>query len=74
VAAAVTLLALLGTEGKNTDLGAHLFGFLAGVALGLATEYVISRYGQPDRSLNALLALLSGIIVATCWMIAVNSG
>jgi len=37
VAAALALLALLGTEGKNTDLGAHLFGFVYGNFLGLIT-------------------------------------
>ena len=41
VAAALALLALLGTEGKNTDLGAHLFGFVFGIGLGLAAEYLV---------------------------------
>jgi membrane associated rhomboid family serine protease len=74
VAAALTLLVLLGTEGKNTDIGAHLFGFLTGIALGLVTESVIARYGLPGRSMNALLAMLSGVIVVTCWLVAVAAG
>ena len=74
VAAALGLLALLGTEGKHTDLGAHLFGFLAGIALGLLTESLIGRFGQPGRTLNLLLALLSGVIVVSAWMIAAAVG
>ncbi|MDA8429156.1 MAG: rhomboid family intramembrane serine protease [Geobacteraceae bacterium] len=74
VASALALLSFLGTEGKNADLGAHLFGFLAGVVIGLITEILISRYGQPSRWLNALLALLGGIIVVTAWMMALASG
>lgn len=71
VAAALALLALLGTEGKNTDLGAHLFGFIYGGCLGLITEYLINRYGRPGRILNALLALSSIIIVLAAWCAAV---
>lgn len=33
--AGLALLALLGTEGARTDLGAHFFGFLAGICGGL---------------------------------------
>lgn len=69
-AAALALLALLGTEGKNTDLGAHLFGFLFGVGLGVATEHLIARNGRPGRKLNGLLALISGLIVTLAWCAA----
>lgn len=72
-AAALSLLALLGTEGKNTDLGAHLFGFICGGGLGLVTEYCIARYGQPGRVLNVLLAILTAVIVLTCWMLALTA-
>lgn len=74
VASALALLSILGTEGKNTDLGAHLFGFLAGVVVGLLTEILINRYGQPGRRLNALLAFLSSLIVLAAWMMALASG
>jgi len=74
VASALALLALLGTEGKNTDLGAHLFGFLFGVGLGLMTEYLLGRYGRPGRLLNALLALLSAVVVVAAWWAALEFG
>lgn len=72
-AAALALLALLGTEGENTDLGAHLFGFLFGVGLGMVVEFLIARKGRPGARLNALLAMLSGLIVLLAWYAALVS-
>jgi membrane associated rhomboid family serine protease len=74
VAAALALLALLGTEGKNTDLGAHLFGFVFGLVLGLSAEYLVGRYGRPGRALNALLALACCAVVAAAWWAALVYG
>jgi len=71
VAAALALLAILGTEGKNTDIGAHLFGFVYGSFLGLIAEYLIVRRGAPGPVLNALLALLSIAVVAAAWWLAI---
>jgi rhomboid protease GluP len=36
LAAGVALLADLGTGGERTDLGAHVFGFMVGLAVGAA--------------------------------------
>ncbi len=66
-AAALALLALLGTEGKQTDLGAHLFGFISGLVLGLGAEYLVKRNGRPSRRLNFLLALLGILVVIWAW-------
>ncbi len=74
IAAALGLLALLGTEGKNTDLGAHLFGFVFGMALGLAAEYLVGKYGRPGRGLNTLLALACALLVVSAWLAAVSTG
>ena len=74
VAAGAALLALLGTEGKNTDLGAHLFGFGSGVFFGIATEYLVGKYGRPGAVLNMLLALLSGALVIAAWWGAIVFG
>lgn len=74
VAAALALLALLGTEGKRTDLGAHLFGFIYGVFLGLITEYLVARYGRPGRILNAILALADAAVVVAAWWTALAWG
>jgi len=74
IAAALALLAILGTEGKNTDLGAHLFGFVFGVVLGVPAEKAEGRYGRPGRRLNALLALLCGVVVVSAWWWALLCG
>lgn len=73
-AAALALLTLLGTEGENTDLGAHLFGFFAGAGLGVATELLLVRWGRPGRLLNGLLALFSGLVVFLAWRAALFTG
>jgi membrane associated rhomboid family serine protease len=74
VAAALALLVLLGSEGKNVDLGAHLFGFFCGFGLGLASEYMVGRYGIPGRFLNLLLAAASSLLVGGAWWAAVTLG
>lgn len=73
-AAALALLAELGTAGEHTDLGAHLFGFLSGLLLGFATEYLIARKGRPGHRVNALLALFSAVVVAAAWCRALSFG
>lgn len=72
-AAALALLAILGTEGKQTDLGAHLFGFVAGVVLGLGAEHLVGRNGRPGWRLNLLLAALAVLIVCTAWWAALGA-
>lgn len=72
VAAALALLVLVGSEGKNTDVGAHFFGLLAGLLLGLLTEAVVTRYGYPGRYLSFLLAVFSILLVITAWWYALQ--
>lgn len=71
VAAALALLALLGTEGKNTDLGAHLFGFFFGMVFGLFAEHLMGKHGRPGLLLNAMLALSCIIVMVMAWWVAV---
>lgn len=74
IASSLALLAILGTEGKNTDLGAHLFGFVFGAMLGAIAEKVEGRYGRPGRRLNTLLALFCGVVVVSAWWCALFCG
>ena len=74
VASGLALLAILGTEGKQTDLGAHLFGFASGVLLGIAAEYLVGKQGRPGAVLNTLLAVLSGAVVVAAWWAAIEFG
>jgi membrane associated rhomboid family serine protease len=70
LAGAMALLAALGTEGERTDLGAHLFGCLSGVCIGIVTAWLVERYGQPSRAFSAFLALLSATVVIAAWWLA----
>jgi len=72
-AAALALLALLGTEGEQTDLGAHLFGFAAGIALGLPTGFLLDRHGRPTPRINAVLAVANLGLVSAAWWAALHS-
>lgn len=71
VAAGLALLAALGTAGEHTDLGAHLFGFLAGILFGAVAEYLVGRFGRPGPALNALLAAASAMVVVCAWWVAI---
>lgn len=73
VAASLGLLALLGA-GEDTDLGAHFFGFGAGLFLGLAAGAATARFGRPgqraDRILYALALLLPIAAWGAAWLAA----
>ena len=71
IAAALSLLVLLGTEGEKTDLGAHLFGFLFGVLFGLVAELLVGWFGRPKRVVNALLATAAASVVVYAWWLAI---
>lgn len=63
------LMAYLGFGGGNTDIGAHIFGFIAGVAGG----WWLSRkdkawFGDEARQMNAFK--LTGAILAGSWLLA----
>ena len=74
VAAGLALLAILGSEGKETDLGAHLFGFISGSLAGAAAEYLVAQRGRPGPLLNAVLAVISLLAVTASWWMAVTAG
>lgn len=74
LASALALLALLGSEGENTDLGAHLFGLGVGLVLGVPTGWLLGRRGLPSARLSALLALVSVLLVGGAWWLALGQG
>jgi rhomboid protease GluP len=67
VAASLVLLALLGT-GPNADLLAHIFGLLAGGAVGLLGALTI-RW-MPPASVQWLLVAAAGAAVYAAWRLA----
>ena len=73
IAAALGLLAFLGTGGENTDLGAHLFGFVSGLLLGLAAGYLLQRGVRPGRLAKGSAALAGSATVIAAWWVALFS-
>lgn len=71
VIAGIGLLAFTGTGGENTDIGAHLLGFVVGLGGGV----VVGRLGLPNagRSQNRAAFAAVGLVVAA-WSSAVMLG
>jgi len=71
VAAALALLASLGTAGENTDIGAHFFGLVAGGLLGLPAGLWAVRHGYPNEDwgerLNRLFGAVAALLLAGAW-------
>jgi len=70
VAAALGLLALLGAGGENTDIGAHLFGFIFGIGLGVLTGRLLTERNPSNNRLHRALLLFVLGIVPLCWWLA----
>jgi rhomboid protease GluP len=67
LAAGLALLGLLGT-GEGSDLGAHLFGFLAGAALGGGLGLL--PYAPPPAPVQTALGVAAALAVVACWLVA----
>ncbi|MDW8251066.1 MAG: rhomboid family intramembrane serine protease [Myxococcales bacterium] len=67
----VALLGLLGTSGTNTDVYAHLFGFLAGLMVGGGAGLVVRRREGPLPDwLQVGLASVAAVLVLGAWALA----
>ncbi len=71
--AGCALLALLGTSGEQTDLGAHLFGFISGIICAvIALKITIPDFIR--ARLNTLLSLVTAVMLLGAWALAQFSG
>lgn len=69
IIAGIGLLAFTGTGGENTDIGAHLLGFLSGFGAGAG----IAAVGVPrTRRMQLLCAALALALVAGSWALALS--
>jgi len=66
------LLAFLGSEGVQTDLGAHLFGFACGLASGILLGRTDVSAPNSRPSFQPLLFSVSLISILLCWMLALR--
>jgi len=70
VAAALALLAMLGTGGERVDVLAHLFGFLFGSVLGLLFAFVAPS--QPERLVQWGCGSAALAVLIYCWILALS--
>jgi rhomboid protease GluP len=60
--AGIALLAFTGTAGESTDLGAHLFGFVTGLMLGLLATRLAERLRRGTQ------LVLTAVCLASCFL------
>jgi membrane associated rhomboid family serine protease len=72
IVAGLGLLAFTGTAGENTDLGAHLFGFLVGIGAGLALARASAEWLGSER-VQGFAAALAAAVVLAAWTAALLS-
>jgi membrane associated rhomboid family serine protease len=70
VAAGLAILAMLGTAGARVDLWAHLFGLLAGGALGIPVGLALPR--PPEPLIQRILGGAALMAVLYCWALALH--
>lgn len=74
VAAGAALLAMLGTEGENTDYTAHVCGLLCGLVLGAGEAWRLKRGWPALPQVPAALLTLLLPVLAWCWAFASARG
>jgi rhomboid protease GluP len=70
VAAALALLAMLGTTGERVDIWAHLLGLVFGTILGSLTAVVAPR--SPGPLFQAACGSAAAATLLYCWIIALR--
>jgi rhomboid protease GluP len=70
VAAALALLAILGTGGQRVDILAHLFGFLLGGVLGILFAFVAPD--PPGQGVQWLCGFTVLALLIYCWTLALG--
>ncbi|MEM9334636.1 MAG: rhomboid family intramembrane serine protease [Pseudomonadota bacterium] len=71
IVAGLALLTYTGTGGPNTDIGAHLMGFVAGFGAGVLLANRRSRLGSPDLQRGAGALAIGAIAIA--WVLALST-
>ncbi len=66
------LLAMLGSTGVRTDLGAHLFGLLAGIVTGIGSGLLPLNKIRKSSFIQTGCLLASIFIVLSCWNLALS--
>jgi len=69
IVAGLGLLAFTGTAGENTDLGAHLFGFVAGFGGGLGLARFARTAWLTSAAVQRTAAGLAVLLVVAAWTV-----
>ena len=59
-------------ESGAVDLAGHLFGFTAGVLLGLAAGWGVDRRGRPGPAAQTALGLFALALLLAAWGLAIR--
>ncbi len=70
--ASAALLAMLGSAGERTDLGAHLFGLLCGLLTGKILSLPLIKMLRPSLVFQITLFSVSLGLVAISWILALR--
>lgn len=73
-AAGLGLLSFLGSGGDNTDLGAHVFGFISGLVIGFGFRLFPGVNEHTWRKLNRLFGGMTLGVVLVAWAVALICG
>lgn len=74
--AGIMLLGFLGMGGDDpfqrapTDVGAHVFGFMAGIPIGALAGWLVRRHGPPHGRYSLLFGALAAGIMVLAWRLA----
>ncbi|MCP4339987.1 MAG: rhomboid family intramembrane serine protease [Desulfobulbaceae bacterium] len=68
--AGIGLLAMLGSEGERTDLGAHLFGLASGLFYGILLQRTDLDLLGRKQGLQLTLFVFSLVLIILCWLLA----
>jgi len=72
--AGLALLAMIGSGGERTDLGAHLFGFLAGLAIGFVSPGHFLHSHRKTRPMGTHISTVIAIVIPlVAWGFALGS-
>ena len=67
----IALLAYTGTGGENTDIGAHLAGFICGFVSGILLIRVADKLNNQQLQMNC--GILAIAIIALSWIMALSN-
>lgn len=68
IVAGLGLLAFTGTAGEHTDLGAHLFGFIGGIAFGTALAQLAPVAWLKRPAVQRLCGAAAALLLGAAWV------